>query len=92
MSYYELEENMQKQQSAIFEKYGVGFAFSDKQFNEYVEGERAKGYEGRFTHISNIPGMYCRSETADAMIEELKKKCMKPSIRKCGKMYRWMII
>ncbi len=72
MNYIELEESMQKQQTAIFDKYGVGFAYSDEQMDQYIQGEREKGYNGEFTRISNIPGMYCRSETVDAMAEDLK--------------------
>lgn len=64
-----IDKWMQDEQTKIFEKYGVGFAFSKEQINTYISEQRANGYEGKFVHL--MLGMYCRKDTAEVMMKEI---------------------
>ena len=56
-------ENLQDQQTKIFDKYGVFFAFSNKQFNE------AKQDGVKYADLGG--GMLAPSDNADNVIKEL---------------------
>lgn len=75
-----IENWLQDSQTKLFEKFGVGFAFGNEQLENYVNSQRAKGYEGKFVHV--MSGMYARKDNADEMIEELNKLHKEYKVRK----------
>lgn len=67
-----IEKEYQDKQSHLFEKWHVSFAFGREQFEEYQRQQRALGYEGEFTGLSNIvPGMVARVEGVVDFVKEL---------------------
>ena len=67
-----IEDEYQKKQSDLFEKWNVGFCFGQWQFDEYVKKQRAKGYTGEFAPVNKIaPGMVIRVEGYKEFIYEL---------------------
>lgn len=70
----DLQEYREQQQSALFVRLGVFFAFSPKQFEEGLE--EAGGVEKQGKYIAVGQGMCCPKKNMDALIEgfaEIKK-------------------
>ena len=61
---------MEKAQSEVFEKYGVFFAFSEKQFKEGCEKVGASP-DNKVCELGG--GCYCLSKNADKVVEELEQ-------------------
>lgn len=69
---HKVDNEFQKKQTELFEKWNVGFAFGGEQLNEYIEKQRSLGYEGKFTSLPKVcPGMIVRVDTALDFVKEL---------------------
>lgn len=60
---------VQEEQTKLFEKYGVGFCFGNKQFEEYKKEQRDNGYEGDF--VALMAGMVAHKDNYKEFLDEL---------------------
>lgn len=71
----EIDKWFEGEQSKLFDKHGVGFAFGKEQFEEYEAKQRALGYDGKF--VSFMAGGLCRSTTFKDFTLEHDQLCEK---------------